>query len=246
MRSRPGSREDDVGFRPARRERLADILYGQILEKILQGAFREGDRIPSETEISNAFQVSRPVVREALNRLGVDGILVARRGSGWYVAAVPPGRITDFARPAELASQFRTLEARLTFEPPATALAAVRRSPGELRRIRSAMEGLREAFRQEVDGAEEDFAFHMAIMEATGNPSFGALLRAIERLTRRTMTTALGLTRSGSRRRQDQVLAEHQAVLEAIENRDAERAEILMSYHLSQARERIKNYHLDV
>ena len=76
---------------PPRKERLADILYGQIFEQILSGAFKEGDRLPTEHEISSAFDVSRPVVREALIRLQADGLIYARRGAGTFHLGHGPG-----------------------------------------------------------------------------------------------------------------------------------------------------------
>ena len=55
-------------------ERLADQLYGQLLEKIVSGQLMEGDKLPSENEISRAFNVSRPVIREALLRLQASAV----------------------------------------------------------------------------------------------------------------------------------------------------------------------------
>ena len=44
---------------PGRRERLGDLLYGQILDQIVSGTLKEGDKLPSENQICQAFQVSR-------------------------------------------------------------------------------------------------------------------------------------------------------------------------------------------
>ncbi|MBN9058887.1 MAG: FadR family transcriptional regulator, partial [Rhizobiales bacterium] len=76
----------DLQLKPARREKLADILYGQILEQIVSGTFAAGDRLPSENDICKAFEVSRPVVREALQRLQADGLVIARQGAGTFVS----------------------------------------------------------------------------------------------------------------------------------------------------------------
>lgn len=60
------------------RTRLSDQLYGHIFEQIVSGKLKIGDRLPSEKEICEQFDVSRPVVREALLRLGADGLVTAR------------------------------------------------------------------------------------------------------------------------------------------------------------------------
>src|SRR6187549_3707635 len=107
---------------PPRKERLADILYGQILEQILAGSFKEGDRLPTEHEISSAFDVSRPVVREALIRLQADGLIYARRGAGTFVRAVPPSAITNFAMPANISGYLKSFEVRFALEAAAARL----------------------------------------------------------------------------------------------------------------------------
>ena len=64
---------------PQRRGRLADHVYGRLLEDIVSGRYEVGDRLPAETELAETFEVSRPVVREALNRLQADGLFDAAR-----------------------------------------------------------------------------------------------------------------------------------------------------------------------
>ena len=51
---------------PRRRDRLADQVYGRLLEDIVSGRYEVGDRLPAENDFALSFAVSRPVVREAL------------------------------------------------------------------------------------------------------------------------------------------------------------------------------------
>ena len=82
------------GFPAATRGRLADHAYNVLLHKIVTGEFREGDPLPSENELCTLFGVSRPVVREALQRLRKQGVVTSRRGSGSFVRwrTFPPPR----------------------------------------------------------------------------------------------------------------------------------------------------------
>src|SRR5260370_40326816 len=64
--------------------RLADQLAQRIATLIDRGEFAEGGRLPAESELADRFGVSRPVIREALSRLRVIGMIVSRRGSGRY------------------------------------------------------------------------------------------------------------------------------------------------------------------
>ena len=94
----------DLKLVPRRKERLGDLLYGQILEQITSGALKEGDKLPSESEICRSSQVSRPTVREALMRLSADGLITTRQGSGTYVRQRPPEALMRLASAPDVAS----------------------------------------------------------------------------------------------------------------------------------------------
>src|SRR6202047_540281 len=79
--------------------RYADRIYENILEQIVAGEFKIGERLPSESQLGAKYAVSRAVVREALVRLQAEGVAVTRRGAGTYVQR-PPGR--EFLRLAPI------------------------------------------------------------------------------------------------------------------------------------------------
>lgn len=225
-----------IRLTPARRSRLADVLYGQLLEQIASSRMEEGRRLPSEAEIGTMFGASRPVVRQALMRLQVDGLVYARKGAGTFVRTRPPERLTDFAEPADVASYLRSLEARAALEGEAARLAAVRRTKDQLAAIHKATRALEDALSDGRLGQDADLAFHMAVAEATGNELFPRLLGELGDLMRGSMTMALGLTRTGSELRRNRVLGEHRQIADAIAAQDAEGAALYMRYHLTQTR----------
>jgi len=231
---------------PPRKERLADILYGQILEQILAGNFKEGERLPTEHEISSAFNVSRPVVREALIRLQADGLIYARRGAGTFVRAVPSVAITNFAAPASISEYLRSFEVRLALEAAAASFAAERRSVAQLSNMEEANDRMRETMMQGEAANEEDFAFHREIAVASGNQLFVSQFENLRREVGGSMSVALGLTKLGSEERRNAVMREHQQIIEAIRAGNSEVAALYMRYHLVQARERITDSHRDV
>ena len=65
--------------------RLGDRLAQRMAALIDRGDFGENGRLPAESELASRFGVSRPVIREALSRLRVIGLIVSRKGSGSYV-----------------------------------------------------------------------------------------------------------------------------------------------------------------
>ena len=68
--------------------RTADEVVQQIESLILEGVLRVGDRLPGERELARQFDVSRPILRDALKVLEARGLLVTRHGGGTYVADV--------------------------------------------------------------------------------------------------------------------------------------------------------------
>jgi DNA-binding FadR family transcriptional regulator len=83
---------DQSDLDAAKKERLGDRIYGQILQQIASGALRPGDRLPSENQICQTLNVSRPVVRQALMRLQADGLVITRKGlARWCRTPRPKG-----------------------------------------------------------------------------------------------------------------------------------------------------------
>ena len=225
-----------IHLTPARRWRLADVLYGQLLMRIVNGDVAEGDRLPSEAEIGKMFGASRPVVRQALMQLQVDGLVYARKGAGTFVRMRPPARLHDFVEPADIASYLRSFELRSGLEGEAARLAAVRRTRNHLKAIEDAARALDDAITRKETGHEADFCFHMAIAEATDNELFSRVLDELADIMRGSMAMGLSLTRTGSDLRRSQVLKEHWQIADAIAAQDAEAAALYMRFHLAQTR----------
>lgn len=228
-----------LGLLPRRRERLGDQLYGQILEQIVSGEFKEGDKLPSENQICQAFQVSRPTVREALMRLHADGLVTTRQGSGSFVQRRPSDHLTRLAKVSDIAGMLRCLEVRIGIEGQAASLAALRRTPDEMDCITEALTGLQAALQRSTVPARADFKFHRAVASASGNALFADLLEMLNEPIQHAMTVALSITRAGSKERARRVVEEHEAIAEAIARGDAEAAGLTMRYHLHRSRQRV-------
>ncbi|MFV0300062.1 MAG: FadR/GntR family transcriptional regulator [Paracoccus sp. (in: a-proteobacteria)] len=232
--------DDPLLIQPIRkRETLADQIYGRVLELIASGQIAEGDKLPSEHQISQRFDVSRPVVREALARLRDDGIILARHGIGSFVRRRPPQGLIDLAGAGDVAGLMRCMEARLAVEPAAARFAAFRATPDDLARIDAALFELEQLMRARQSPNEVDFAFHMAVARASGNEIFARMLEVARKQMLAAIGVAQSLTRIGSDARIEAVIHEHRQIAEAIRARDGEGAALLMGYHLMQARQRV-------
>ena len=225
-----------------KRERLADQLYGQLLEKIVTAQLKEGDKLPSENQISRSFQVSRPVIREALLRLQADGLVYTRQGAGTFVKARPPEGLIEFAAPSDVAGLLRCLEARLPLEGTAASLAAQRATAEDVSNIEATLAELQKAMTGKELADEADFAFHMAVARASGNDVFVTILSSLNAAMVAGMRVALKITRKGSQERIRTILDEHRAIADAISTGDAVGADLAMRYHIHCARKRVTNH----
>ena len=145
---------------------------------ITDGEIRPGDKLPSEAALTKKYKVSRTVIREAIASLRADGLVEAKQGAGVFVlnsqpAAAFPFQAFDGAR---ISSMIEMLELRTAIEIEAAGLAAARRSPAQEEAI---FERCQDIDRLIVEGrptTEADFAFHLAIADATNNPRFREFL----------------------------------------------------------------------
>jgi DNA-binding FadR family transcriptional regulator len=232
-------------LRVQKREKLADQLYGQILEQIISGTLAEGAKLPSENEICGSFGVSRPVVREALRKLQSDGLVYARQGVGSFVKKRPPQGLIEFGSVSDVAGLLRCFEARSAIEGTTARMAAERASSRNHREIESALKMLEDDIKAGDIADKADLAFHMAIARASGNEIFVTILNSLHEVMVKSMRVALNITRGGSAERTQKVLAEHRQIFDAIKGHDGQSAELMMRYHLHQARQRVTDHARD-
>lgn len=114
-------------FDPVEQDSVADSVVRQIEDMLVAGILKQGTRLPSERELSEVMDVSRPKLREALKRLEDNGLIEVRHGEGSFVAeltgqAMSPALLNLYARHS--GAFFDYLEYRRTQEGFAARLAA--------------------------------------------------------------------------------------------------------------------------
>jgi GntR family transcriptional regulator, transcriptional repressor for pyruvate dehydrogenase complex len=158
------------------RPNLAADAAAALARSISDGALAPGARLPSEAEIARQLGVSRPVVREAIAYLKADGLVASRRGLGLFVGQPQTLRLHRAEIDGPGRDILDLLEFRLGLEVEAARLAAVRRRPDDLSRMRAALARLDAADEAGADSAEEDLAFHRAVAESAHSPLYGRVL----------------------------------------------------------------------
>lgn len=219
--------------------RLSGVVYDRIVDMIANGAFPLNSRLPTEMELSERFEASRPVVREALQRLREDGLIVSRQGSGSYVKRRPEADVLQLAPVGSLADIQRCFEFRAGLEPAGAALAAQRRDESDLQRIDAIMQELERCLTEGHLGVEEDSNLHDAIARATHNQyhvSVQASLRS-HVIAGMNVTRSLSLRRSATQLRA--VQDEHDKIVDAIRRQDSDAAYAAMRAHILNARTRM-------
>jgi len=201
----------------------ADQIFESLRRAIISGTLKDGDPLRQE-EIAAHFNTSRIPVREALTRLEQHGLAQARRFYGYTVAQMSREQIEEICR-------FRAL-----VEGEVVASAVSRASDRSLAQARKACE----AFARERDPVlwgERNREFHSALYRECGMPYHLEAIHAALDKTERYLVDQLVLT-SGMRRAR----AEHRAILEAFEARDARLATRLTREHILGALELFCEY----
>jgi GntR family transcriptional repressor for pyruvate dehydrogenase complex len=213
-----------------------------LLELIRGGTYPVKSRLPSETEMSQRFGVSRTVVREALSRLKSEGLVESRQGSGLFVREASPD--TPFRIDPTVVDSIQTVlqvaELRRGLESEIAALAAERANPTQITEIRSCLKAIDADVAAGKDGVDADMEFHRSIARATGNPHFIALLDFLGQFLKGTMTTSRAWEARAERTR-NEVRAEHQALVDAIARKDPEAARLAARHHMDMAAQRIRS-----
>jgi GntR family transcriptional regulator, transcriptional repressor for pyruvate dehydrogenase complex len=167
--------------------RTADEAVRQIELLLLDGVLSSGDRLPSERELAERLDISRPVLRDALKELENRRLIVSRHGGGTFVADLI-GQV--FSKPvAELVARHERatrdyLEYRRELEGHAAELAARRATPADHERLQAIVARMQAAHVDENFGAEldTDIELHNAVGEAAHNIILMHTLRACYKL----------------------------------------------------------------
>ena len=224
-------------FEPVQQEKLSHGITRQIESLILRGILKPGERLPSERELSERMNVSRPSLREALADLQDRGLLTSKAGAGVYVAEVlgsafAPALVKLFATHHD--AVFDYISFRRDMEGLAAERAARLASDTDLKVIDAIYKKMEAAHRKRnpADEAHLDADFHLSIIEASHNIIMLHMMRSMYELLRegvfynRTIMFKQRTTR-------DMLLEQHRKINEALQARDPAGARAAVESHLN-------------
>ena len=222
---------------PIARRKLYQEVQARLLQRITAGEIRPGEQLPSERELMEFYGVGRVAVREALQELARSGIVEISHGERARVV-VPTAQLLI----QQLAEGTRHLlrmqpemldhmkDARLFLEMGMVRLAAQRATPEDVALLHTRLRQHREVISDASHFIERDMLFHREIARISGNPIFPAIVEALfgwANAYDRSIVRAPGV--------ESLTLAEHERIVQAIEQHNPDAAEQAMRDHLTRA-----------
>ena len=243
-----------MGFDQVRQRRLSDDIVEQLEGMILEGTLKSGERLPAERALAERFGVSRPSLREAIQKLAAKGLLVSRQGGGNYVVDSLGSTFSDpllHLLESNPEAQRDLLEFRQTLEASCAYYAALRATEVDRERLTAAFEALQDCYARadEVSRVEEgaaDARFHLAIAEASHNAVLLHTIRGLFDLLKRNVVTNIGGMYQQRTETRDMLINQHRDLYLAIIEGRAEQARDVSIRHLLYVQEVLEEVRQEV
>jgi GntR family transcriptional regulator, transcriptional repressor for pyruvate dehydrogenase complex len=223
---------------PIGKKAVSELVVQRILDLLKAGHLSAGVKLPSERDLADQLDVSRPTVREALRALSILGVLEIRHGGGIYVTALNAEELLspmDFFMSLNAQNMAELFDARIHFEPMLAGLAAERLTDTAVARLAT----LVAAQVADPEDAElfhdTDLEFHKTILEASGNDflsRFGKLLQVLGDQGRQAFQKRWSI--------RHQSIEDHQVILAAVRARDPAVAQKAMRQHMVNVRNALR------
>ncbi len=223
-------------FQQAKQSRTFEDIISQIQESVLDGTLQEGDRLPGERTLREAFKVSRGTLREALRALEQKGLVTIKTGvHGGAFICINNRQMSeglDLLLRHQRISLRELAESREAIEGFVAAKAARNAQTGDLRQLRSILETIRDHLdAKEFNWKEvivKDSEFHLCLVKIAGNRVFESILDTLYKNINRYFERFL----SKGRDLQEKNYQDLCRIVEAVEKRDSKTAQALVQDHV--------------
>ena len=232
----------DAGTRPLSGK--GAVIARDLASRIVSGGLVPGTLLPTEHELVRRHGASRPVIREAIHLLGSAGLVETRHGVG---SLVNPPSLWQVFDPVVLNAHLdnrnlpviapELLDLRRMVEVESAGIAAERISPAQLVALAGWLDRMGACLDQSEAAARADFAFHEAIIEATGNRFFAAIVRYVRAAL---WELRLLTSHAGGLAGRTRAFEFHRSIYHAIAQRDGAAAREVMAAHMDVAAEDLR------
>lgn len=219
-------------------ERVADLLEQQIIND-----HEHGERLPSEQQLAEQYQVSRTIIREALKLLKERGLIDSKTGSGSYVTRPEAQNIAEVVYRIIRMDQIdyiSVFDVRIILELESVSRAAQYATDEELQEMERLLELMKDPDITSATRSGYDFSFHYLIAKASRNPLLALMTEAIGTICQEMIQKAFHLQHS----LQDSIMR-HAWIMDALKSRDQEAAKHAMLGHLEKSKSNYEKYMQD-
>ena len=218
-------------FKPLKQQRISEEVLRQLKEAILNNEFQAGEKLPSERELTEQFQVSRGVIREAIRALEITGFVKTRQGPTGGAFVTEPsldhvGNVFWDLFLARKVSMPEMVHVRRLVEPEMARLAAERISDKGKHELLEAQSREFQPFESSAEIIKGNQKVHYLMAEECGNHFLEAICKSLLRLTHE-MVEAVDPDHTGLHGP-----GEHQRIIDAVVNGQPEEAAMAMAEHL--------------
>lgn len=213
-----------------------EVIIDQFTKMIKKGELAIGDKIPPERDLAEQFGVGRSTIREAIKSMTSMGLLVARLGEGTFVRKVDSDDIKQqlqWSLYLDPVPFNELVELRNILETETVKKATLNRTEKEIKELQYWVHAMKKN-QKTKQNKKNDLMFHMTIAKASNNKMIYNLLDLIRMSLEEWFENVL----EDSTNVEDSI-HEHESILEAIINKDIEKAVALMQSHLEQGEKRL-------
>lgn len=218
-------------IQPIQKVNVGEQVFQQMKKQLITSEWKPGDKLPSENELADMFNVSRITIRQALQKLSALDLVETRLGEGSFVKEIEVERSLNELIPTMYLggqSQSQVIEFREIIDSESARLAAKRAEKADIEELRALVGEMKKAQKNEDNKgyAKSDLAFHIKIGEMTKNPLIiktNSILRDILEESMDDVIRKMGF---------EPGIYYHEKILDAIENGEASLAMKLMREHI--------------
>ena len=218
---------------------LTQQVDNELTEAIRAGKYLPGNKIPSENELCEIFNVSRTSIREAVKKMSARGIVDVKRGSGVYVSEMSIKNTSEnlnlfFELSSDENIILQTINTRLIIEPAIASQAAIFRNHNHIALLKANMIKMRKCnLDNKKREAELDNDFHKILLSIVNNKVLDLLISPIFNLIPNFKTAVFAKPiESRMIDKKNIMLDHHEKILEAIINKDNEKSHQAMREHI--------------
>jgi GntR family transcriptional repressor for pyruvate dehydrogenase complex len=224
-------------FRPVATKRASEVIYEQVRSLILKGELNPGDRLPSERNMMEMFQRSRPIIREALRTLEHAGYIHTIAGSNGAIVREPGNEklqqtMEDILQVGHIGLKEMS-EYRKISETATVTWAAQRNTSEDIAALQDILKRMKDCIGNYEKFIELDPQFHRLLAIAAQNQVCIVMNETFSKLNCSFVMNKMNtLTSAGRKKMCIKVNEMHEAIFLAVQSRDEEKARQAMEVHL--------------